>query len=145
MYPDNAIMAVKVVADGQTVSHVELGVFAGEECRTAAVTNAGGIAYLTIPGDEACELTFKVAVGNEVMDAPLTLTYESNAEYGTPASPIVLDLTDVATGIGGMGDGRDSDVYDISGRKVLNGQSSMVNGQLRKGVYIINGQKKAVK
>lgn len=33
-----------------------------------------------------------------------------------------------------------SDVYDLQGRKV-NGQSSMVNGQLKKGLYIINGRK----
>ena len=31
-------------------------------------------------------------------------------------------------------------VYDLQGRKV-NGQSSMVNGQLKKGVYILNGKK----
>jgi len=138
MYPDNAIMAVKVVANGMSMSDIEVGVFAGEECRAAEVTNELGIAYLTIPGDETCELTIKVAVGSEVMDASLTLTYESNAEYGTPASPMVLDLTDVATGIGGMGDGQDSDVYDISGRK-------MDSRKLQRGVYIINGQKKTVK
>ena len=36
-------------------------------------------------------------------------------------------------------------VYDLSGRKVANGQSSMVNGQLKKGVYILNGKKVVIK
>ena len=34
-----------------------------------------------------------------------------------------------------------NDVYDISGRKVADGQWSIVNGQLPKGVYIVNGKK----
>jgi len=35
-------------------------------------------------------------------------------------------------------------IYDLSGRQV-NVQSSMFNGQLRKGIYIINGKKVLVK
>lgn len=35
-------------------------------------------------------------------------------------------------------------IYDLQGRKV-NGQSSMVNGQLKKGLYIINGKKVLVR
>ena len=35
-------------------------------------------------------------------------------------------------------------VYDLSGRKI-NGQSSMVNGQLSKGIYIMNGKKVSFK
>jgi hypothetical protein len=31
-------------------------------------------------------------------------------------------------------------IYDLQGRRV-NGQSSRVNGQLKKGVYILNGKK----
>ena len=35
--------------------------------------------------------------------------------------------------------------YDLQGRKVVNGSWSMVNGQLKKGVYIVNGRKTVVK
>jgi hypothetical protein len=35
-----------------------------------------------------------------------------------------------------------NDIYDLSGRKLFNGQSSMVNG-LKKGIYIQNGKKRA--
>jgi hypothetical protein len=117
--------------------------FAGDECRAAAVTDAEGIAYLTIPGDEPCELTFKVAVAGEVVDAPLTLTYETDAIYGTPEHPVVMNLGD-ANGIREMlYDNGIESIYDLSGRKMFNGQRSSFN--VRKGVYIINGQKKTVK
>ena len=35
--------------------------------------------------------------------------------------------------------------YDLSGRKVTNGQWSMVNGQLKKGIVIVDGKKVVVK
>lgn len=142
-YPDNAIMAVKVVADGRTLAGVEVAAFAGDECRVSAVTDAEGIAYLTIPGDEPCELTFKVAVAGEVVDAPLTLTYETDAIYGTPKHPVVMSLGD-ANGIREMlNDNSSESIYDISGRKIVNRKSS--NRKLQNGVYIINGQKQIVK
>ncbi len=142
LYPDNAIMAAKLKDDGMTLANVEIAVFAGNECRTTAVTNEEGIAYLTIPGDEACELTFKVAIAGEVVDAPLTLTYETDAIYGTPRRPMVIDLGS-ATGIRGIVNGDGDDIYDLSGRKIVN--ESSTNRKLNKGVYIINGQKKTVK
>ena len=135
-------MAVKVVADSKTLAGVEVAAFAGDECRTATVTNEEGIAFLTIPGDEPCELTFKVAVAGEVVDAPLTLTYETDAIYGTPKYPVVMDLDD-ANGIREMlnGNGVES-IYDLSGRKIrLDDQTR----KLQKGIYIINGQKQTVK
>lgn len=137
-YPDNAIMAVKVIADGKAINGVEVGVFADEECRKAAVTNGDGIAYLTIPGDEECQLTVKVAIGDNVVDAPLTLTYETDAVFGTPTQPLLIDLGEV-NGIREIlyNDGIES-IYDLQGRK-------LANGKLSKGVYIINGQKKTVK
>lgn len=141
-YPDNAIMAVKVVADSKTLTGVEVAAFAGDECRTAAFTNDEGIAFLTIPGDEPCELTFKVAVDGKVVVAPLTLTYETDAIYGTPKHPVVMNLGD-ANGIREMlYDNGIESIYDLSGRKIhLDDQTR----KLQKGVYIINGQKKTVK
>ena len=141
-YPDNAIMAVKVVADSRTLTGVEVAAFVGDECRTATFTNEEGIAFLTIPGDETCGLTFKVAVAGEVVDAPLTFTYETDAIYGTPKHPVVMNLGDI-NGIREMlNDNGIGSIYDLSGRKIrLDDQTR----KLQKGVYIINGQKKTVK
>ena len=142
-YPDNAIMAVKVVADNRTLTGVEVAAFAGDECRTATVTNEEGIAFLTIPGDEPCELTFKVAIAGEVVDAPLTLTYETDAIYGTPKHPVEMNLGDVTSIHNAQFIMHNDDtIYDLSGRKIrLDDQTR----KLQKGVYIINGQKKTVK
>lgn len=141
-YPDNAVMAVKVVADSKILAGVEVAAFAGDECRTATVTNEEGIAYLTIPGDEACELTFKVAVAGEVVVAPLTLTYETDAIYGTPKHPVVMNLDD-ANGIHDMlHDNGMEPIYDLGGRKI---QLDDTTRKLQKGIYIINGQKQTVK
>ena len=40
----------------------------------------------------------------------------------------------------------DHSVYDLQGRRLANGQSSMINGQsLKKGVYVVNGKKVIIK
>ena len=77
------------------------------------------------------------------MDAPLTLTYETDAIYGTPKHPVVMSLGDVNGIREILNDNGMQSIYDLSGRKIVNGKSS--NRQLQKGVYIINGQKKTVK
>ena len=142
-YPENATMSAKVVANGQPLRQVELAAFAGDECRTAAMTDDEGNAYLTIPGDETCELTFKVAVGDELVNVPLTLTYETDAIYGSPKHPVMIDLGEM-TGIYEILNGTNGEtIYDLSGRKILNIKKQ--NSTLKKGVYIINGQKKTVK
>ena len=143
LYSGNAIMAVKVVSANKPVVNAELGVFADDECRTAAVTNENGMAYLTIPGEDAVTLTFKVAVAGQVSDAPLELTYENDAVYGSPKQPVLIVLND-AVGISEVVGGTDTEsVYDLSGRKINNSQETL--RRLSKGVYIVNGKKKTVK
>ena len=137
-YPDNAIMSVKVMAGGRALSNVEIGVFAGDECRTAAITDSEGVALLTIPGDEPCLITFKAVINNQVAESPITLLYQTDAIYGTPANPISVDMG--TTGISSVDDENAIEsVYDLGGRKI---ESQTPD---RKGIYIINGQKQAVK
>ena len=141
-YPDNAIMVVKVVADSKTLGGVEVAAFAGDECRTAVTTDNEGVAYLVIPGDEPCTLTFKVAMAGKVVDAQLTLTYETDAVYGTPKHPVEMNLGDTNGIREILYDNGIGSIYDLSGRKIrLDDQTH----KLQKGVYIINGQKKTVK
>jgi hypothetical protein len=141
-YANNAIMAVRLVADGQVLGHTELGVFAGDECRAAAVTDDEGVAYLTIPGDDDVTLTFKVALGDQVIDAATTVNYEADGVYGSPKHPLVIDLGET-DGIREMlYDGGLESIYDLSGRKISLDDNSR---RLHKGVYIIKGRKKTVK
>ena len=76
----------------------------------------------------------------------------------TPASSTARQLTIAwgeTTGVKEVNEVKevnDNSLYDLSGRRVangqwsmVNGQWSMVNGQLRKGVYIQQGKKKVIK
>ena len=144
-YPDNAIMTAKVTDAGQPLAGVEMAVFAGDECRTTATTNEQGIVYLTIPGDETCQLTFKVAVGEQIVDATQTIDYETDAIYGTAKHPVVIDLQ--TNGIHGIPNAEfliPNAVYDLQGRKV-DLKFGNRNAELKKGVYVVNGKKKVVK
>ncbi len=139
-YSNNAVMSAQVVLAGQAVAGAELGVFADGECRAAAVTNANGVAYLTIPGDDPTTLTFQVAFGNDVVTADETVTYQIDGVYGTPMHPMVINLSN-AQGIMSIDFGKwaAGSVYDLQGRKL---QTDDEGRKLRRGVYIVNGQKK---
>jgi hypothetical protein len=132
------VLIAKVVKNGLPVSGVELGVFAGSECREAAMTDAEGLAYMTIPGDAATKLTFRVAEDEYVLNAKESVNYETDAVVGTPRAPFHIELG-TATRIDGVNaDGNNSDIYDLQGRKVKVDDQTH---KLRKGVYIVNGQK----
>ena len=145
-YAGNAIMAARVVFNGQPVSHVELAVFAGDECRTATVTDDNGIAYLTIPGDDDAMLTFYLVASGEIVRAAESTAFNPDAVIGTLSIPFVIDLG-MATGIYDLqikdSQLKDDSWYDLSGRKITTSRSS--NRKLPKGIYIINGEKKVVK
>ncbi|MBR4897333.1 MAG: hypothetical protein IKZ48_00890 [Prevotella sp.] len=135
-YSTNMVLIAQVLC-GEPLAGVELGVFAGDECREAAVTDEQGMVYITIPGDDSTTLTFNVATGEKVVTAPQTIVYEADAVYGTPRVPFIIDLG-ATTGIGKIENGRlnnNHSVYDLQGRRVD-------ETQLKKGVYIVNGQKK---
>ncbi len=141
LYPGNMVLVAQVVADGQPVEGVELGIFADEECREAAVSDGRGMIITTIPGDKPCELTFRVSDGSSQPTMLNTqLTYENDAVVGTPKAPFIIDLGE-ATGIVqfvATESQQAGQVYDMQGRKVdLNDQGR----KLRKGVYVVNGQK----
>jgi hypothetical protein len=147
IYPSNMVLIAQVVGhasqrdNSQPLAGIELGIFAGDECREAAITDENGMVYITIPGDEPCELTFRVADGNsEFVISNSELRYETDAVIGTPSAPFVIDLGQ-ATGIAEMENGRlkIENVYDLQGRKIVN--RKFVNSKFNKGVYIVNGQK----
>lgn len=149
-YPYNATMAVKVLNGGVALPNSELGIFADDECRAMAQTNAQGVAYLTIPGEDETTLCFKVAVDDQIVDAPTVVTFEADGVYGTPTNPLVIELNE-ATSLGEeLRAKNEESVYDLSGRKINiqhsgDAKHSNLNSKLNKGVYIINGQKRTVK
>ena len=130
-YSGNATMAVKVLKDNAPVANAEIGVFADGECRAAAFTDNLGVAYITVPGDDAVELRFKVAQGAQVTDIADVISYETDGIYGSPENPIVFMMG--TTGIGTIEQSTVSESeYDLLGRKVTDS---------RKGIRISNGKK----
>jgi len=137
LYPDNATMTAQLLVDGEPARGIELAVFAGDECRTATVSDADGYVYLTIPGDEACEISFKVAVNGQAVDLMKRVGFEKDAIYGTYREPFVFDLSGV-TGIDNvLGANASDSIYDLQGRKM----ETQDAWQLEKGVYIVGGKK----
>ena len=143
-YPYNAMMSVRLLNGGITMPNTEVGVYAEDECRAKAQTNAQGVAYLTIPGEDETTLTFKVAVGDQIVDAPTVVNFEADGVYGTPKNPVIIDIDEATSMSEELRGKSEESVYDLSGR-VVNAKHSTLNSQLKKGVYIINGQKKAVR
>ena len=151
LFADNMTMTAMVKKAGQTLTNAEIGVFAdGDECRATAVTREDGRAYITIPGDEECQLTFLVAVNGKVYGTTQTVDYAVDAEYGSYSSPFIIDL-DNATGIEALDDLTQlNNCYDLQGRKVnvpLGFAAWLVQERstLKKGIYVVNGQKKVIK
>ena len=141
-YPTNMVVCAQVVKDGQPVEGIEVGIFAGNECRQADVTDERGMVYVTVPGNESVKLNFRVTNGADIYESGESQTYEKDAILGTPKAPLVINL-DEATGIWSISNSAGESMYDISGRKVAD--SRRENRQLPRGVYIVNGQKVVVK
>ena len=145
-YPYNAMMSIKLLNGGVIMPNTEVGVFADNECRAKAQTNAKGVAYLTIPGEDESELTFKIAIGDEIVDAPTVVNFEADGVYGTPKDPVIIELDEATSMSEELRVKSEESVYDLSGRKInVDSKLSTVNSKLKSGIYIINGQKKAVK
>ena len=141
-YPTNMVVCAQVVKDGQPVEGIEVGIFAGNECRQADVTDGRGMVYVTVPGNEPVKLTFQVTNGTDIYESCESQIYESDAVLGTPKAPFIINL-DNATGIWSISNSASESMYDISGRKVADSRKE--SRQMSRGVYIVNGQKVVVK
>jgi hypothetical protein len=145
-YAGNMVIIAQVVENGLPVAGAELGVFAGSECREAAVTDERGMIYMTVPGDAACTLTFRICDASRLMDngqwiVDNALTYETDGVVGSPRAPYVIELGK-ATRIDGVNAGlAGGDIYDLQGRKIDGSRFKVQGSRLQKGVYIVGGQK----
>ena len=130
LYPTNMTILAQVEIDGTVRNDVEVGVFAGSECREAAKAT-GDLYFLTIPGEEADPLTFRFYADGQELEATTSepLVYISNSHYGLPDSPFVISAT-TADGIhevSGDSDGA-TEIFTTSGIR---------QQQLQRGINII--------
>ena len=143
-YADNMTVIARVQLYGLPTAGMEVGVFAGDECRAAGISDDEGMVFLTIPGDVATELTFRIADGSSYIDCDETLNYSSNAIIGTIDEPFILNA--IVTGISNLNTNTaGSEIYDLQGRRVYRQAEGVQRSTLKKGVYIENGQKRVKK
>ena len=99
-YSGNMSIIARVMNGDEAVHGVEVGIFAGDECRGVAteefssVNTTDGYWFLTVAGDEAAPLTIKVhdpATG-ETITVQQTLTYTDDATLGSLDEPYIIQL-----------------------------------------------------
>ena len=125
----------------------------GDYSTNVAASEVGTYHYIFGKGDEG--LGFYKLTANHTLAA-----HRAYLETTTDITPgggpkVQLHFPDETTGIDTLNDERgtlnDGHVYDLSGRRIngqssiINGQWSMVNSKLPKGIYIQNGKKFIVK
>ena len=93
-------ISARVMNGDKAVHGVEVGIFAGDECRGAAteefssVNTTDGYWFLTVAGDEAAPLTIKVhdTATGETITVQQTLTYTDDATLGSLDEPYIIQL-----------------------------------------------------
>lgn len=122
MYPGNMTIVACVIYDLKPIANVEIGVFAGEECRTASFTDSEGLAYLTIPGSANEELSFYIPYNDGIIKSDITINYEDDGIVGNPGSPFDIDFTNGSanTGINFIGTNIRKDVWCTVGGVMIN-------------------------
>lgn len=118
-YPDNMSLIARVTFDGNELPGAEIGIYAGDECRSHAYTNDAGLAYVTIPGNAKTTLTFKLLYKGKVYTSTTTLDYESDGIVGSTFNPFVINF-DTTTGIGTLTVDADENTewFTVSGQKL---------------------------
>lgn len=118
-YPDNMSLIARVTFDGNELPGAEIGIYAGDECRSHAYTNDAGLAYVTIPGNAKTTLTFKLLYKGKVYTSTTTLDYESDGIVGSTFNPFIINF-DTTTGIGTLTVDADENTewFTVSGQKL---------------------------
>ena len=144
-FSENMTMVAQVKINGLPAADVEVGVFVGNECRTAEISDGNGMVYLTIPGEGHALLTLRAYDGQETYATEGTLEYVNDLMVGTTREPYVISFTTTGISTVEAGAGNDYRLYDLQGRRVNRNSENTERPVLRKGVYIENGQKKVIK
>ncbi|MBO4454015.1 MAG: laminin G domain-containing protein [Paludibacteraceae bacterium] len=97
-YSGNMSIVARVMNGDEAVHGVEVGIFAGEECRGAAteeIANAdAGYWFITVAGDEPTPLTIKVydPATQTLTIVAQALQYTDDATLGSLAEPYIINL-----------------------------------------------------
>ena len=129
-YSGNMSIVARVMNGDEPVHDVEVGIFAGEECRGAAIEDENGdYWFITVAGDESTPLTIKVydPTTQTTTVVAQALQYVDDATLGSLAEPYIINLQS-AEGI-----------EDVQGN---DGQGTKVRKLFRDGIlYILRNGK----
>ena len=89
-YPHNMILVGQVMLDNQPAANAELGVFDGDECRTAGYTDAEGRIMLLVPGEDEITLNYRLSLNGQLYETVETLPYETDAIVGSYRLPHII-------------------------------------------------------
>ena len=129
-YPSNMTITARVTFNDEVQQGAEVGVFAGDECRTAEVTDADGYAYFTVPGEGKCNLRFLMVKNGDVWLAEATVDFTEDAICGSYKQPLELTFGKI-TYVDGIAVDADDNTrwFDVHGW-MLNGKPTAP------GVYV---------
>ena len=146
-YSGNMSIIARVMNGEEAVHGVEVGIFAGEECRGAATeehineNTTDGYWFISVAGDESVPLTIRVynPATNKTTTLNTALNYADDATLGSLDEPYIIQL-DLADGI----DEVDAAATLVGCRKILiNGILYIIrpNGEM----YDVTGKRVAEK
>ena len=143
LYPDNLNIIAVVKKDGQERNDAEIGAFIDNECRGAIACNKGHY-FLTVMGssedDSQKKMELRVWVDGEEYTVDNSLSFISDAAYGTLDEPYVLDIdaTAIRSIAAAAAADDDADWWTLQGIKI--GRKPT-----QPGVYIHKGQTVTIK
>ncbi|MGN0282257.1 MAG: LamG-like jellyroll fold domain-containing protein, partial [Prevotella sp.] len=116
-YSGNMVVRASVLWDGKPAGGCEIGVFDGDDCIYTLITDTEGIARLLIPGNDECELQFKLVYDGKIYVSDVTVTYEEESVIGTPSSPFVLSFGTMTRieGVAGNVDDSETEWFTVDG------------------------------
>lgn len=143
-YAGTMVIVASVEMNGQRLEDVELAAFDdnGEIRGEKVASTKDGLVYMVIHGDEDCNINVKAVTlddeDSKVIDVPASFKFRNCDIVGSPSNPYIinLDATDIINA-NALDNGK-SDIYDLSGRKIL-------NKNVQRGIYIKDGRKVMVK
>ncbi len=139
-YSGNMAIVARVMNGEEIVHGLEVGIFAGEQCRGAATEEfvndqASGYWFITVAGDEPTPLTIKVydRVSQQITEVEQALQYTDDATLGTLAEPYIIQLSP-ADGVDNMNADADTKVRKVLRNGILyiirNGETYTATGQV---------------
>lgn len=131
---DNMTMLAEVMLGGEVIENAEVTAYTDGQLSGYSAEAIDGKHYLTIGGDTyGSSVTFIVRIDDDLYRLSETLSFEPDAQFGTPSAPYILQIA-TPTGVERLDAESAATLYDLAGRRIH-------KPTMPQGVYIQNGTK----